>query len=165
MLAYRGALVFLKKVQLEDAGDVETLCLKVFVEDKGDVAVSKHVHLSLKDKLHFLQGMREELRIQPTRLAYESLLQSCAKENDAHHAEAVLRMMRSDKLQLNVFTYLIMLRISVCTGDTERAFDLLSEMKQTMQGYGVLDEHVKMIILRILRKGHFNKLSKILYQP
>ncbi|KAI5078452.1 hypothetical protein GOP47_0006123 [Adiantum capillus-veneris] len=149
-----GALIFLQKVQLEDAGDVETLCSKVFIE--GEIAVPNRVHLSLKDKLQFLEAMREKLRIQPTRLAYESLLQSCAKEKDAYHAEAVLLMMRSDRLQLNMFTYMIILRIIVSTGDKEKVTVLLSEMNQTMQVNGLADKHVKMIIKKILKSGNFD---------
>ncbi|KAH7441967.1 hypothetical protein KP509_03G064100 [Ceratopteris richardii] len=148
------ALTFLHRIQTEDAGDVETLCLKVFMEDKGSFLPPEHAPLSLRDKLQFLRAMRERLKIHPTRLAYESLLESCAKEKDVRHAADILQMMISDKLAFNVFTYLIILRIFTCARDSERASALVCKMAETMSEKGLEDKHVKFIILKILKGGN-----------
>eukprot|EP00250_Pteridium_aquilinum_P011437 c20069_g1_i1 orf=227-2725(+) len=152
------AVKFLQKVQQEKAGDVETLCLKVFTEDKCETTSVQHVHLALKDKLKFLEAMRKMLKVQPTRLAYESLLESCAREKNAHCADLVLHMMNDDNFQFNVFTYLILLKIVVSRRDLESIKLLLSEMRQAVENSGLQDDHVKLVVREIMRSANFDSL-------
>lgn len=156
------ALEFLQEIQKDNAGDVETLCLKVFTEDKCDTTSRP---LTLMDKLAFLGTMRDQLNVQPTRLAYESLLESCAKDKNVECAAQVLDMMKTDNLKLNVFTYLILLRVVVSSGDLKSLNVFLSKMRRAVENSGLHDAHVKLVVSKILESANVDtsKLMCILY--
>lgn len=144
------ALKFIQQVQRDNVGDVETLCLKVFTNDDGKNTSEQEMHLTLEDKLKFVKAMRERLKLQPTRIAYESLLESCAREKDTDRADYVVQMMKSDNLHANIFTYLILLRIAVSGGDLKKVKKLLTEMRREMESSGLHDDHVIKVVTQIL---------------
>lgn len=145
------AVEFLQQVQREKIGDVETLCLKVFQSNsRNQVSQEASVQLSLDDKFKFVESMHQKLKLQPTRIAFEGLLESCAKEKDVHRAQYVVQMMKQNNLHLNIFTYLILFRTVVSAGNQDEAKETTIEMKRAMDNYGLKDAHVKIIIWQIL---------------
>lgn len=159
------ALDFLQKIQRDNAGDVETLCLKVFTQDTYKPSFIQHEHMSLKDKLEFLRAMRDRLKVQPTRLAYEFLLETCAREKNFTCADHVLQMMKSDNLVLNIFTYLILLRLVVASENLDVLKSFLPKMRRAVENRGLQDNHVKLMVNHILQGANVNisYLNSILY--
>eukprot|EP00249_Psilotum_nudum_P011754 c23361_g1_i2 orf=253-1875(+) len=146
---------FMQNLQEDGIGDVEILCTKVFLHGTEHIDEEGNVNkLNLEDKLIFIRAMWKKLHLRPSRLAFEALLKSCAKEHDGEKAECIIEMMKYGKLRPNVFTLLIMFQAFVAAKDEAKAEKVLMEIKRTMNDNNLEDEDVNWLLSETLKPYH-----------